>query len=404
MARIGPMMVVLALIFAACGSDAGEPIATVATVPPVTADTTQTPTTEPAEPEPPPQEATVSYLMRLQSAGPFLAPVHRRLAPGQPYDVSEGLDMVLKGESFTEAGIGFGTEIPRDTELLGVTVDDGVATVDVSREFDDGAGTFTMRARLAQLVFTATQFDEVHAVRLAIDGDPVDVFSSEGLDISDPLTRDAFWDLCPEVMIESPAAGETVSAGFTVTGMLAPPADKVTLDVVDWDGLIIYDMVWDEIPNEQEWTEFEYEVVLDPADVRRHPSGFYDLSLMMWQGQFGSGPGVEVPLYYRAPDVVLSDADGQTVTMQAGQTLKVFLPGNVTTGYTWMVHSMYMPVLELLHEPSYEPTSELAGSPGEFCYEFEAIQPGTVALEFHYERLFEDAPPLETVIVAVTVE
>ncbi len=37
-----------------------------------------------------------------------------------------------------------------------------------------------MFMRLAQLVYTATQFDTVKSVRLHLDGEPVDVFSARG--------------------------------------------------------------------------------------------------------------------------------------------------------------------------------------------------------------------------------
>lgn len=74
--------------------------------------------------------------------------------------------------------------------MLGINVEDGVATVDLSGEFDDGGGTASMRARLAQLVYTVTRFPTIDAVALQLDGAPVEVLSSEGLVLDSPQARD----------------------------------------------------------------------------------------------------------------------------------------------------------------------------------------------------------------------
>ena len=54
------------------------------------------------------------------------------------------------------------TAIPEGTEVLAVDVADGLATVDLSGEYDDGGGSFGMFARLAQVVYTLTRLPEVN--------------------------------------------------------------------------------------------------------------------------------------------------------------------------------------------------------------------------------------------------
>lgn len=80
--------------------------------------------------------------------------------------------------------------VPASTVVRGVTVDDGLATVDLSGAFESGGGSASMHARLAQLVYTVTQFPTVDAVALVLDGQPVEVFSGEGLLLDGPLGRD----------------------------------------------------------------------------------------------------------------------------------------------------------------------------------------------------------------------
>jgi germination protein M len=89
------------------------------------------------------------------------------------------------------------TAVPAGSELLGITVADGVATVDLSREFESGAGTFSVTARLAQVVYTLTQFPTVDAVEFYIEGERSEVFSSEGVVLDGPQTLEDFAHLLP---------------------------------------------------------------------------------------------------------------------------------------------------------------------------------------------------------------
>jgi predicted small lipoprotein YifL len=100
------------------------------------------------------------------------------------------------------------TAIPEDTLLLGLTIDDGLATIDLSREFESGGGTTSILSRLAQVVYTLTQFPTVDQVRFHLDGRPVDVFSGEGVILEDPVDRSDYATILP--IEPGPGAGEPV--------------------------------------------------------------------------------------------------------------------------------------------------------------------------------------------------
>ena len=70
--------------------------------------------------------------------------------------------------------------------LLGVAIKNGVATVDLSTEFDSGGGTASMQYRLGQVVYTLTQFPTVKSVVFQIEGETVTVFGSEGIVLDGP--------------------------------------------------------------------------------------------------------------------------------------------------------------------------------------------------------------------------
>ena len=89
------------------------------------------------------------------------------------------------------------TAIPAGTSLLSVMVEGGVAKVDLSGEFESGGGTFSMTARLAQVVYTLTELPTVDAVEFFIDGRRVEMFSGEGLILDGPQTLDDFARLLP---------------------------------------------------------------------------------------------------------------------------------------------------------------------------------------------------------------
>jgi spore germination protein GerM len=128
------------------------------------------------------------------------------------------INELLKRPSSADAANGFHTEIPTGTRLRSVSIRDRVATVDLTGEFDDGGGSLSMFMRLAQLVFTVTQFDSVDAVTLKLDGRPVEVFSGEGIVIDRPMRRGDFEDMLPAIFVEIPRPGEPVRRPLRISG------------------------------------------------------------------------------------------------------------------------------------------------------------------------------------------
>jgi hypothetical protein len=160
---------------------------------------------------------------------------------------ADAMAALLEGPSDFEQEIGLTSAIPEGTRLLGITIEDGIASVDLSSEFTSGGGSLSMTARVAQVVFTMTQFAQVDAVRFLIDGETVEAIGGEGVMVEEPLGRDAFdWDggfgdlgLYPSILVESPRPGDEITSPVRVTGSADVFEAVFLLEVVDGDGLIV---------------------------------------------------------------------------------------------------------------------------------------------------------------------
>ena len=217
------------LLFAACG-ETNEPVRQDAEASP---DTTGESTPPAAEtPSAPPESAEEeTALVTWFARGDKLWPERRRVA-STPGIGAAAVRALLEGPSSS----GLSTAIPEGTELNELAIADGTARVDLSGTFDDGGGSLGIRMRLAQVVFTLTQFPSVKDVEFLLDGQPVETFSSEGLVLDSPQKRSDYEEHLPAISVESPLDGDTVSSTFDVTGTANVFEANVTIDVIGGSG------------------------------------------------------------------------------------------------------------------------------------------------------------------------
>jgi spore germination protein GerM len=101
---------------------------------------------------------------------------------------AEAVKALVGGPTAAESADGLGTAIPEPTRFRDLTIADGVAKVDLSRDFESGGGSLSLSLRLAQVTCTLDQFDSVSGVRFLLDGDLVDVFSGNGIVLDKPVS------------------------------------------------------------------------------------------------------------------------------------------------------------------------------------------------------------------------
>jgi hypothetical protein len=142
-----------------------------------------------------------------------------RVVPKSVAVAATAMNALLAGPTSAEAGDRtISSAIPDGARLLGVSIKNGVATVDLSTEFDSGGGTASMQYRLAQVVYTLTQFTTVKSVVFQIEGQTVTVFGGEGIVLDGPVGRADYYDQLPSIFVDRPAYGAAIDNPGRVTG------------------------------------------------------------------------------------------------------------------------------------------------------------------------------------------
>ena len=126
------------------------------------------------------------------------------------------------------------TSINPGTRLLDLTIDDGVATVDLDATFSAEETPAIAVGSLSQIVYTLTQFDSVDGVVFEVEGTPLPDFG--GYELDGAQSRADFADQLPLILVESPGIGERVSSPATIAGTANTFEAVVSILILDQDG------------------------------------------------------------------------------------------------------------------------------------------------------------------------
>jgi germination protein M len=176
------------------------------------------------------------YLVR----GETIAAVRRSIAPTVAVG-GAAMQQLIAGPTGTDTG--YSSAVPSSTAVRSLAISDGTATVDLSAAFGSGGGSFSMRMRVAQVVWTLTQFPTVQRVRFLIDGVANPVLGGEGLMLDHAFTRAEYFDgdLVPRLLVESPLPGDRAVSPLRVTGLGSVFEATFNIQVVDSAGVTVYD-------------------------------------------------------------------------------------------------------------------------------------------------------------------
>ena len=187
-----------------------------------------------ARPDAGAQTRLAIYLVR----GDHVAPV-RRAVPHTSAVVRAALTALLRGPTTAERRAGYSSAIPTGTTVRGISIAHDTATIDLDRRFETGGGSLSMLLRVAQVVYSATQFESVHNVVFRINGKPVRSIGGEGVIVAPRIGRANFEDQTPPILVEQPLPGDTVHGPIVVRGTADVFEARLVVEIVSKRGIVL---------------------------------------------------------------------------------------------------------------------------------------------------------------------
>jgi hypothetical protein len=173
-------------------------------------------------------------------SGPFLFPLAREVDPTVAV-ARASLEQLFAGPTRAERRSvpAISTTIPDGVEVLGLTINQDIATVDLSAEFGATDQSAVVAQRAAQVVFTLARFDSVFEVVFRQEGKPVKIQIGDGQLVNRPVGIHDYLEFAAALSVESPIYGGSAGNPMRVTGFGAAFEANFNYALADADGLII---------------------------------------------------------------------------------------------------------------------------------------------------------------------
>lgn len=222
--------------------------------------------------------------------GPFVAPVAREVDRSVAV-ARAAIEQLLTGPTSGEReGVpAISTAIPAGVRLLALTIDEDIATIDLSEEFAATDTSPTVAQRAAQVVFTLARFDSVAEVLFRQDGKPVSIQIGDGKLVSRPVGIHDYLEFAAALSVESPEYGGPAGNPLRVTGFGAAFEATFQYALTDADGLIIEEGIA-MTNNGTGWGGFDFTI---DYDVVRRQVG----ALIVWVNSAQDGSQIDVREY-----------------------------------------------------------------------------------------------------------
>jgi len=213
------------------------------------------------------------YFLRDEKVGPAGRSVPQTQTPART-----AMEELLKGPTGKDTSAGLSTTIPSGTTLNRVSIDQGIATVDLSSEFGAGGGSTSMQGRVAQVVYTLTQFPTVTAVSFELDGKPATTLGGEGVVLDHPQARGDWEAFTPAILVETPLPQATVTSPAHVVGTANTFEATFQIRLTDASGKKLYEHFATATSGTGTRGTFDEAITFDPVDHGSATLTVYELS------------------------------------------------------------------------------------------------------------------------------
>jgi hypothetical protein len=225
----------VALVAASCARGAEEPPRA-----------TPSPAESPSPTTTPEETTTVTLYYLVDSEGRLWLAPERHEVPTQPRIGRAALEELIAGTPQDPDHV---TPIPADTEVLDLTIENGVAMVDWSAEvLEASVGSEGEALGIQSVVWTLTEFPTVDRVRFTVEG-KAEGTASNGRRIEDwwghvglddqPFRRAKAIEVLEPITIWTPIDGDTVEPTFVVEGEASTFEANVPVRIFDAEGVLV---------------------------------------------------------------------------------------------------------------------------------------------------------------------
>jgi spore germination protein GerM len=132
------------------------------------------------------------YLIKMDSAGTLLRTPVRRQVKNSTSVLFDTINALLDELTDDEKKAGEQTLIPQGTKLLGASLRGKTAFLNFNENFMfNDFGVEGYKGQLNQIIWTATEFQNIADVQFLIEGQPVE-YLGDNIKISSPISRETF--------------------------------------------------------------------------------------------------------------------------------------------------------------------------------------------------------------------
>ena len=211
------LLVALVLLSSGCGIKTGQ---------------TNTPTPTPEVPQM--TNVAVYYLKSTDNEDYLVREVHQ--VEKTPEIAQAALNELIKGNPVTPGAV---RVLPADTKILGIKIEQGLATVDFSPEvLRAGVGSTGEALGIASIVDTLTEFPTIQKVSFTVDGQvdkAIDWWGHVGLS-EQPFKRDLSKVNEPAIWVTSPVTNQIITSPVEISGSARVFEATVSFRIKDEQG------------------------------------------------------------------------------------------------------------------------------------------------------------------------